>query len=82
MPSAEDRGEDGGERDERLDCAVVGRREVARVERQQQERDEARDEAAEPVDRRVLREPRDLAAEPGHRRRMIIPVARCMPNRS
>ena len=69
---AEDRGEDGGERDERLDGAVVGRREVARVEREQQQRDEARDEPAQPVDRRVLGEPRDLAAEPGHRRRMTI----------
>ncbi len=79
---AEDGGEDRGERDERLHGSVVGRREVARVERQQQQRDEARDEAAQPVDRRVLGEPRDLAAEAGHLRRMTIPIARCMPNRS
>ena len=55
-PAAQDRHEDGAERDHDADRAEVGRVEVARVERQQEERDHARDHAAEPVDRRVPRE--------------------------
>ena len=57
---SEDRGEDRRERDERLDGSVVGRRQVARIEREQKKGDEARDEAAQPIDRRVLGEACDL----------------------
>ena len=51
------------ERDERLDLSVVGRREVARVERQEEDGEDARDEPAEAVDRRVLAEPLQFRAE-------------------
>ena len=50
----------GGERDERLDLPVVGRREVARVEREQEDGEDPRDEPAEAVDRRVLAEPAEF----------------------
>ncbi len=55
--------DDRRERDERLDLAVVGGREVPRVERQEEDGDDPRDEAAEPVDRGVLSEPLDLRAD-------------------
>ncbi len=55
--------DDRRERDERLDLAVVGRREVARVEREEEDGEDARDEPAEAVDRRVLAEPAELRAE-------------------
>ncbi len=51
------------ERDERLDLPVVGWGEVARVERQQEDGEDPRDEPPEAVDRRVLAEPLELRAE-------------------
>ena len=66
-PCAENRDEDRAQRDERLDLAEVARREVARVERQQQHRQDPGDEPAEPVDRGVLAEPPELRAD--HRMR-------------
>ena len=42
-------------RHEDLDPAVVARRDVARVQRQQDDREEARDEAADAVDERISR---------------------------
>ena len=62
-PELEDDREHGDERDQRLDLAVVGRREVVRVERQQEDGEDPRDEAAEAVDRGVLAEPFQLAGE-------------------
>ncbi len=66
---AEDDPDDGGERDERLDLPVVGRREVSRVQREQEHSEDPRDEAAEPVDDGVLAQPLELPAERGHQRR-------------
>ena len=54
---AESDADDGGERDQCLHHAVVRGREIARVERQEEDGEDARDEPAEPVDRRVLAEP-------------------------
>ena len=62
-PDAQHDPDHGRQRDERLDLPVVGRREVARVERQEEDGENARDEPAEPVDRRVLAEPLELCAE-------------------
>ncbi len=59
-PHAQDDSDDRRERDERLDLPVVGRREVARVQRQQEDREDPGHEPAEPVDRRVLAEPPEL----------------------
>ena len=68
MPGAQDQAHHRGEREERLDLPVVGRGQVARVERQQEHRDDARHETADPVDRGVAAEPAELRAEPARRR--------------
>jgi hypothetical protein len=52
-PLRDERGEHGREGDERLDQSVVARREVPRVERQEQDAEHAGNDAAEAVDRRV-----------------------------
>ena len=54
--------------EERLDLAVVGRRQVARVDGQQEHGDHARHEAADPVDQGVAPEAPELAREPGRGR--------------
>ena len=59
-PGAQHRHQHHRERDERLDRAVVPRREVPRVQRQQQDGEDPREEPAEAVDRRVLGEPLHL----------------------
>ena len=48
------------QRDQRLDGADVGARQVARHDRQQQDADQPRDDGAHPVDGRVLGEPPEL----------------------
>ena len=60
---AEDRDGDRGERDDEADGAEVLPVEVPRVERQQEDGEDARDEPAEAVDRRVAAEPPELRAE-------------------
>ncbi len=62
-PELEHDREHRDERDQRLDLAVVGRREVVRVEGQQKDGEDPRDEAAEAVDHGVLAEPLQLAGE-------------------
>ena len=54
---------DGGGRGQRLHAAERPWREIARVERQQQDREDPRDEAAEPVDHRMPPEPLELLSE-------------------
>jgi hypothetical protein len=61
--AAKDRHEDGRERHEHADGAEVRRLKVGRIERQQHDRDHARDDPAEAVNRRVAREPLQLPAE-------------------
>ena len=60
---AEHDSDHGRERDERLDLAVVRRREVPRVQREEEDGEDPRDEPAEAVDRGVLAEPAELGAE-------------------
>ncbi len=62
-PHAEHDPDHRRERDERLDLAVVGRREVARVQREKKDGEDPRDEPAEAVDRGVLAEPPELVSE-------------------
>ena len=62
----EDRDEHGRESDDEPDGAEVVAVEVARVDRQQEHRDHARDDPAEPVDRRVLAQAAHLHCERGH----------------
>ncbi len=62
----EDRDEHGREGDEEPDGAEVLAGQVARVDRQQEHRDHARDDSAEPVDRRVLAQAAHLHCERGH----------------
>ena len=62
-PELEHDREHGDEGDQRLDLAVVRGREVVRVEGQQKDSEDPRDEAAEAVDRGVLAEPLQLAGE-------------------
>ena len=59
-PHTEHDPDDGRERDERLDLAVVRRREVTRVQGKKEDGEDPRDEPAEAVDRRVLPEPPEL----------------------
>ena len=55
-PLRDERGEHSRQRDERLDQSVVARRQVARVQRQKQHAEDARDDAADAVDGRVPQE--------------------------
>ena len=55
---------DRGRRGDDLDAAVCARRKVVRVQRQQERREDARDEPAEAVDRRVAAQPLELLSEP------------------
>ena len=67
-PHAEHDPDDGRERDEGLDLAVVRRREIARVQREQEDGEDPRDEPAEAVDRGVFPEPPELVSERHQRR--------------
>ena len=51
------------ERDQRLDGADVGARQIARHDRQQEDADQPRDDGAHPVDGRVLGEPSELVRD-------------------
>ncbi len=62
-PELEHDRDHGSGGDERLDLAVVGGGEVARVQRQEDDGKDPRHEASEPVDRRLLRQPRDLVED-------------------
>ena len=53
----------GRQRDDRLDLAEADRAEVRRVDRQQEDGDEAGDDAPEPVDRRLRAEPLQFTRE-------------------
>ena len=78
-PEAEERGldataeqddQDDGQSDEGLDVAVVGRRQVVGVDREQDDREDSRDETAEPVDRRLAAEAAQLRAQRAGRGRL------------
>ena len=55
-PLGDERRQHGRQRDERLDQPVVAGREVARVQGQQEDAEDARDDAPEPVDRGVAQQ--------------------------
>ena len=54
----------GRRRHEELDLPVVGRREIRRVQRQEKDAEKPGDEIAEPVDRRMPRQPGEVARQP------------------
>ena len=68
-PELRDRDRHGDERRERLDLAVVGRRQVVRVQRQQEQRGEPRHHGSEAVDQRLPAEAEQSAGSAGRRRR-------------
>ena len=70
---------DRDERRQRLDPAVVARLQVVRVQRQQEQRREARDHRPEPVDQRLPAEAEQAACGARRRRPAQSPLLRLVP---